>query len=91
MHKLKSLIEGGLINELMGLLIKFKDLVKTCFNNDGKFERARQSGFEAFINKDIGAISIPELLACYSDKFLRKQGSSRENYETLENQARNLI
>jgi hypothetical protein len=65
-----------LIEELVKLLEKFIYMVKNCFNNNALFERARQTSFETFLNKDreTGKVNMGEVLAIYTDGILRKGG-----------------
>lgn len=46
------------------------------------FERQRRTSFESFINRDIGKLSMPELLATFTDKILRKGGHKEDEAKT---------
>lgn len=52
-------------------------MVKTCFQGQTVFERARQTAFETFLNRGQGEkdkLSMSEVLAVYTDNILRKGG-----------------
>jgi hypothetical protein len=62
------------------MLDKYTTMVRTCFANIALFERARQTAFEFFLNKDRDVscnserVSMSEVLAIYTDSILRKGG-----------------
>lgn len=61
----------------------FNHILEFCFDNNQSFSIQKASGFEAFINFEIGPYTIAELLATHSDNILRKNGfkASPEQFE----------
>lgn len=61
------------------MLEKYISMVKTCFKGSALFDRARQSAFEVFLNKDrmtsgSDKMQMSEALGIYTDIILRKGG-----------------
>ena len=55
--------------------------MRTCFEANTSFELQRQQGFESFVNYELGKFTIAEILACYTDNILRKNGLKCTNEE----------
>jgi len=72
--------KSELIEKLIKMLEKYRNMVETCFGNLALFERARHSAFEQFLNKDRDIslqserTSMSEVIAIYTDTILRKGG-----------------
>jgi len=77
--KIKEILsQTQLIEQVVAMLEKFQNMVRTCFKGNSYFERQRQAAFEAFLSKE-GAmekdkVSMSEILAIYTDLILRKGG-----------------
>lgn len=62
------------------MLDKYQGITRVCFKGQPIFERARQTAFETFLNKDRDSllqsskVSMSEILAIYTDNILRKGG-----------------
>mmetsp|Transcript_15111 Transcript_15111/g.23356 ORF Transcript_15111/g.23356 Transcript_15111/m.23356 type:complete len:267 (+) Transcript_15111:1127-1927(+) len=58
-------------------------VVKYCFESNPLFEMQRASGFESFVNFELGQYTLSEMLSTYSDQILRKNGfkADQEEYE----------
>lgn len=79
--KLKEILQSSqIIEQLVTMLDKYMFMVKTCFSQNPYFERARQTSFEFFLNKERnqGKISLSEMLAIYTDSILRRGGMKIE-------------
>ena len=72
------LMSTQIIEQLVGMLEKYQNIVKTCFQGHVIFERSRQGAFETFLNKDAETqkdkMSMAEILSVYTDNILRKGG-----------------
>jgi len=68
------LAESGIVDKIIEMYDRFSDMVKRCFSSSPLFERNRHTAFESFMNRDIGSVTMSELLATYTDKMLRKGG-----------------
>jgi tRNA U34 5-methylaminomethyl-2-thiouridine-forming methyltransferase MnmC len=77
--KIKEILsQTQLIEQVVAMLEKFQNMVRTCFKGNSYFERQRQAAFEGFLSKE-GAlekdkVSMSEILAIYTDIILRKGG-----------------
>lgn len=78
------------VKALMDLLKRFKSLLEESFKNDSSYQRSINSGFEDIVNKRIGKHTFAEILACYSDKLLKKS-NSKMNDEEVEAKLVNII
>ena len=59
------------------MIKKYQNMVKTCFQGNTIFDRARSNAFEAFLNEDetnSERLSMGEVLAVYTDNIFRKGG-----------------
>mgnify|MGYP006100377291 CR=1 FL=1 len=52
----------------------YNHILEFCFDNNQSFAIQKASGFEAFVNFEIGPYTVSEMLATYSDNILRKNG-----------------
>ena len=62
------------MDNLLNMQDDFNHILEFCFDNNQSFSIQKASGFEAFINFEIGPYTIAELLATHSDNILRKNG-----------------
>ncbi len=69
------LTNGSLIENLVTLQSNIGRMAKYCFQGDSLFGRQVQLGFQAFMNLDVGQVSMAELLAGHIDKLLRRGGT----------------
>ena len=81
-YGIKELIsKSQIMDSLIKLLQEHLDIVQNCFEANTNFELQRQKGFEEFVNFEIGKFTVAEILACYSDNILRKNGFKGNNEE----------
>lgn len=71
------------VKALMDLLKRFKSLLDESFKNDSSYQRSINLGFEDIVNKRIGKHTFAEILACFSDKLLKKS-NNKMNEEEIE-------
>ena len=76
--KIKEILnQSQLIEQLVAMIEKYQNMVKTCFQGNTIFDRARSNAFEAFLNEDetnSERLSMGEVLAVYTDNIFRKGG-----------------
>lgn len=72
------------VKNLINLLKRFKSLLDESFRNDSFYQRSINTGFSDVINKRIGKHTFAEILACYSDKLLRKTNNKMSDQEVEE-------
>ena len=72
------------VRNLINLLKRFKSLLEESFRNDSFYQRSINFGFSDVINKRIGKHTFAEILACYSDKLLRKSNNKMSDLEVEE-------
>mgnify|MGYP001126184765 FL=1 len=55
---------------------EFSHILEYCFLANSNFAIQKDSGFESFINFEMGAapLTVAEMLSTYSDNILRKNG-----------------
>ena len=76
----EALSQSHFIEKLVQMLDKYQGMVRNCFRGSPVLERARQTAFETFLNKDRDEAlknqkaSISEVIAIYTDTVLRKGG-----------------
>jgi len=76
----EALSQSRFIEKLVQMLDRYQGMARVCFRGSPVLERARQSAFEAFLNKDRDEAlknqkaSMSEVLAIYTDSVLRKGG-----------------
>jgi cullin 1 len=75
-----------LIDALLELHRKYAVIVAKCFSDHKLFVQAMDEAFTVFINKEVGAFSMAELLNFYVDNLLKGQQKLNEQQldETLE-------
>jgi len=73
------------VEQVLELKREFDDMVATCFENDSSFQKARNKGMEAVLNKDT---RCAKYLALFCDYQLKKglKGKSEDETTSLVNQ-----
>lgn len=78
------------VEQVLELKREFDDMVATCFENDSSFQKARNKGMEAVLNKDT---RCAKYLALFCDFQLKKglKGKSEDETTSLVNQIVSLF
>ncbi len=72
---LKEILEKSqVVKKLLAMLDTHLHVVSYCFEGNPLFEMQRSSGFESFVNFELGKFTLSEMLSTYSDQVLRKNG-----------------
>ena len=73
--QIKEILDKSqIVTKLIDLLSNHLHIVNYCFEQNPSLEISRISGFENFVNIEVGQYSIAEMLSNYSDQVLRKNG-----------------
>ena len=62
-----------LVELLVRLYLKHANMVKRCFDGANKIMLAIDDAFRGFVNRSLGAVSLPNLLAHYIDQLLKRK------------------
>ena len=68
------LSSSQVIDNLLKMQDDFNHILEFCFESNQSFAIQKASGFEAFVNFEIGPYTVAEMLSTYSDNILRKNG-----------------
>lgn len=64
-----------LIEKLIQLYLKYASMVRRCFESSSLLLMSIDDAFRGFVNRNMGSLSLPNLLAHYVDHFLRSKRS----------------
>ena len=73
----KEILQNSqIIEKLISMQDEFSHILEYCFLSNSNFAIQKASGFESFINFEMGAapLTVAEMLSTYSDNILRKNG-----------------
>jgi len=79
----------NLINSLLALHKKYADIIKQCFQDHKLFVQAMDEAFTKFINVEVGAFTMAELLNFYVDHLFK--GNEKLPEDQLEDTTESVV